>query len=306
MKKVLVLIVVSILFLSACVFDEDNEQKTVENVAPQAVSQGIRIQDVGQKITGGFVITESSERGMTAKGNLKVTGNFFIKEGPECAYNCGEVCVIADQALPWGQEFCFANNLLKEKVSGRAEMIVTTLGVPYEGAIYAEVEQVKVLEGKSQDVKPDEEKTIWCTALTGGKYLCSIEEYNLNFITKATEAVLHTQYSEDYQHSIVSFDKDIDIYIGKYTDLQKLVDPMYAGDFNPREDIFQPFDFTVDGNKAYLSENPKGWCDGMGCSKPYVVCGFIKDGAWYAITFFGNGLLDKSEKEFLNNIKFIK
>lgn len=143
--------------------DTDSDEKKQNNISTSSVVEisstttkdKRNMEYVGKKMPGGFIITKiyttqgtGEVTGAVAEGNLKVTGKFFTYDD-ETAYNAGDTCFTADQSLPWRQSFCFSNSSVSKLLgggTGRAEMVVKEISIPYEGEMEAEVEQVKILK----------------------------------------------------------------------------------------------------------------------------------------------------------------
>ncbi len=63
---------------------------------------------------------------------------------------------------------------------------------------------------------------------------------------------------------------------------------------------------TVAGQKAKVFEAPNGYCDGPGCSDPFIAYAFDKGGILYVFRFDGDIKLSADEKKMLDSFTFLE
>ncbi len=61
---------------------------------------------------------------------------------------------------------------------------------------------------------------------------------------------------------------------------------------------------TLGGELAGIYEAPNGYCDGPGCSKPYVSVVTKKNSDIYALSFFGHAKLTDADKQVIKSFMF--
>lgn len=62
---------------------------------------------------------------------------------------------------------------------------------------------------------------------------------------------------------------------------------------------------VLSGQKANIYEMPNGYCDGPGCSQPYIAIVTEHNSDVYSISFFGDSKLSSLESQILSTFKFI-
>ena len=62
---------------------------------------------------------------------------------------------------------------------------------------------------------------------------------------------------------------------------------------------------TLFGQKANVYEMPNGYCDGPGCSQPYIAVVTEHNGDIYSLSFSGDSKLSSLESQILSTFKFI-
>ncbi len=60
------------------------------------------------------------------------------------------------------------------------------------------------------------------------------------------------------------------------------------------------------GNEANIYKAPNGYCDGPGCSFPYIAYATKYDGNFYILSFYGDAELSEEEKRILESFNFVK
>ena len=70
-------------------------------------------------------------------------------------------------------------------------------------------------------------------------------------------------------------------------------------DFSPKEQT------TLADQTAYIYEAPDGYCDGPGCSEPFLAIATRKNTTIYIVEFKGDIQINNIEKEILSTFKFI-
>ena len=61
---------------------------------------------------------------------------------------------------------------------------------------------------------------------------------------------------------------------------------------------------TLAGVSANVYEMPNGYCDGPGCSAPYIAIVTVNGPDLYHISFFGDTKLSDTENQILSSFKF--
>lgn len=62
---------------------------------------------------------------------------------------------------------------------------------------------------------------------------------------------------------------------------------------------------VLSGQKANIYEMPNGYCDGPGCSQPYIAIVTEHNGDVYSVSFFGDSKLSSLESQILSSFRFM-
>lgn len=76
---------------------------------------------------------------------------------------------------------------------------------------------------------------------------------------------------------------------------------VFNSDFNAK--YFQSI--KIGTNIAIMSKSEDGYCDGLGCGKPFIIVSMKHGSYFYSIIFSGDTILSDNEDLFLKSFKFI-
>lgn len=71
-------------------------------------------------------------------------------------------------------------------------------------------------------------------------------------------------------------------------------------------DFTQSGKSTLAGQEAVIFKAPKGYCDGPGCSDPFITYSTKQGNSFYNVVFYGDTELNTTEQTILASFKFIK
>jgi len=155
-------------------------------------------------------------------------------------------------------------------------------------------------------LKPQSTTSIPTTRITPTEISDSISDWktynssDFGFSINYPQDLLIQNFINDQYNRTVSF-KGSDIYFS--ISLRK-ADPNFNLDKYYFMDSPIARTTTLSSQKANVYEMPKGYCDGPGCSQPYISIVTEHNNDVYSLSFFGDSNLSSVESQILSTFKF--